>query len=99
MNALSASGTLNAAIKDIDAGFTTSWSNNNTNNELDIDLLGVLGAAIKNTDAKSITNETNNNMDSEIDANMFIGKTISKTDTELTMGKLYKANTIVRKEI
>lgn len=30
---------------------------------------------------------------------VFMGKAISKTDTELIIGGLYRANTIIRKEI
>lgn len=93
------SSALDIAIKDTDIRPTTDGSNNNTNNEVDAGALGTSDAAIKNTDIKPTANGANNNMEVEVDVDVFIGGAISKMDVELTMGRLYRVNTIVGKKV
>ena len=96
-DALGASSVSGATIKNTDIEFTTSRSNNDINNELDISILGVLDMAIKDMDIEPIASGTNNNTDVEVDANKFINRAISKIDIEFTVVGLHKFDIIVKK--
>lgn len=99
---LEASGTLGAwctTIQDIDAWLSSGGFNNDIDNEFDVGVLDMLNTAIKDTDAKPTTDIADNNTDVEVNASMYICRSISNTDTDLTLGEWNKANTIIEKEI
>lgn len=91
-------GTLGATIKDTDVRPTVYGSNNDTDNEFDIGALSVLSKTIKNTNIESTIGEANNNTNTKFDASVFMGGLIRKTDAELTIGGLRKANIIIEKK-
>ena len=84
-------------ITNINPKFITSGINDNIDNEVDINALNALSVAIKDIDIKLITGKVNNNINIKINTNVFMSKIISKTDTKLTISRLYKANIIIKK--
>lgn len=91
MGALKTLGTLDVAIKDTDAGFTTGMSSNNSDNQIDTVALNALSAAIKNMDIEPTISRVNNNINAEIDADVIMARTISKMDAELTISEFRRA--------
>lgn len=99
MSTLDALGALGIVIKDTDAKPFVDKSNNDTDNKIDTSALGALGTAIKDKNKKPITIRANNNTDKGVDADVFMGKAISKTDIEFTVGGLCQVKIIVGKKV
>ena len=84
----------NTDIESIADGF-----NNNIDDKINANMLSASSIAIKKIEAKPIADRANNNIDTVINIDVLIGKIINTTNTEFTVGGLYRTNTIVEKEI
>lgn len=98
-NILSILSILSITIKNTNIKFIANKSNNNIDNKIDISTLDLSDAIIKNINIKPITGWTNNNISMEVNIDVFMDRIISKIETKLTMGRLYKVYIIVRKDL